>query len=282
VAGFAQRKVALAKNDNIVNIIKGSVIDKKYCVVVYADTPLLTRTTIEQALSFAATYGQKAVQMQRGWVFETEYIKSCTNIEAVAVPNLPDEDFIVAFNFEQIAIITTYARVRINGTHMANGVHITDPHSAFIDADVTIGKGTRIGPGVVLRGPTKIGENCKLTNFVEVKKSTIGSGTSIAHMTYIGDAVIGKNCNIGCGTVVCNYDGKKKHTTVIGDNVFVGSNANFIAPVTVGDGAFIAAGSTIYQEVPAKSFGIARARQATKENWLPGQPKEGDSSDNEN
>ena len=269
--GFQNRKINLQRNDNIVTIIKNSVIDTKYCVVLYADTPLLTRATVEQALSFAATYGHRAVQLPRGWVFETDYIKTVAQIEAVAAPNLPEDDFLIAYNYAQVAVISTFARVRINDVHLANGVQITDPHNVYIDADVQIGKGTKIGPGVILRGETKIGENCRITNFVEIKKSTVGDGTKISHMSYIGDATIGKECNIGCGVVCCNYDGKEKHKTTIGNKAFIGSNTNLVAPVTVGNGAFVAAGSTITNDVPDKSFGIARARQAIKEGWLPGQ-----------
>jgi bifunctional UDP-N-acetylglucosamine pyrophosphorylase/glucosamine-1-phosphate N-acetyltransferase len=106
---------------------------------------------------------------------------------------------------------------------------------------------------------------------VEIKKSVIGEGTKVSHMTYIGDGVVGKNCNIGCGVIFCNYDGKEKHQTTIGDNVFVGSNSCLIAPLTIGDSAFIAAGSVITDAVPADALAIARARQAVKENWNKGE-----------
>jgi len=151
--------------------------------------------------------------------------------------------------------------------HIANGVIITDPNNVYIDPEAKIGKGTRIGPGVVLRGECVIGENCRITNFVEIKKSTIGDGTKISHMSYIGDATVGSNCNIGCGVVFCNYNGKIKQRTIIGDNVFVGSNSNLVAPITIGDNAYIAAGSTITEDVPAKALGIGRARQVVKMGW---------------
>jgi bifunctional UDP-N-acetylglucosamine pyrophosphorylase/glucosamine-1-phosphate N-acetyltransferase len=104
----------------------------------------------------------------------------------------------------------------------------------------------------------------RVGNFVEIKNSTIKQNTKISHLTYIGDATIGSNCNIGCGVVFCNYDGKNKHKTIIGDNVFVGSNVNLIAPITIDNNCFIAAGSTVTKSVSNDTFVIARAKQENK------------------
>ena len=134
-------------------------------------------------------------------------------------------------------------------------------HDATIDNDVTVGPYVHIRPG------TKISDRVKVGNFVEVKNSTIGEGTKLPHLQYIGDSDVGSNVNIGCGTVTCNYDGKEKHRTKIGDNVFVGCNTNFIAPVEIGDGAYIGAGSTINKDVPKNNLAIARARQTNIANW---------------
>ena len=134
-------------------------------------------------------------------------------------------------------------------------------HDAEINSDVVV------GPYVHLRPGTKIGDRVKIGNFVEVKNSNIGKGTKLPHLQYIGDSDVGENVNIGCGTVTCNYDGKKKYRTKIGDNVFVGCNTNFVAPVKVGDGAYIAAGSTITKDVPKNNLAIARSRQTNIENW---------------
>ena len=133
--------------------------------------------------------------------------------------------------------------------------------------DSTIGKGAKIGPFCHIRPDSHIGENVKIGDFVEVKNSTIGTGTSLAHLTYIGDSDVGAHCNFGCGVVTVNYDGENKSRTTVGDYVFVGCNANLIAPVTLEDGAYIAAGSTITESVPAKALAIARARQTTKPEW---------------
>lgn len=124
-----------------------------------------------------------------------------------------------------------------------------------------------IGPFVHIRPNSVVGEKVHLGNFVEVKNSNIDEGTKVSHLTYVGDSDVGKRVNFGCGTVTVNYDGKHKHRTVIGDDVFIGCNTNLVAPVKVGDGAYTAAGSTITEDVPEDSLGIARARQVNKIDW---------------
>jgi bifunctional UDP-N-acetylglucosamine pyrophosphorylase/glucosamine-1-phosphate N-acetyltransferase len=133
--------------------------------------------------------------------------------------------------------------------------------------DSFIGSGAKIGPFAYIRPHSKIGRNCKVGDFVEVKNSTIGDNTKASHLTYIGDSDVGENVNFGCGTVTVNYDGKKKHRTVIKDNVFIGCNSNLVAPVTLEEGAYTAAGSTITMPVPENALAIARARQINKEGW---------------
>ncbi|GHU59514.1 hypothetical protein AGMMS49975_27160 [Clostridia bacterium] len=133
--------------------------------------------------------------------------------------------------------------------------------------DSVIGNGTNVGPFAYIRPHCVIGNFVKVGDFVEVKNSNIGDNTKMSHLTYIGDSDLGSRVNVGCGTVTVNYDGKNKHRTVIQDNVFVGCNANFVAPVTVGQGAFIAAGSTITEDVPENALGIARERQTNKTDW---------------
>ncbi len=130
--------------------------------------------------------------------------------------------------------------------------------------DSKIGNGVQIGPYAHLRPESDIGDNAKIGNFSEIKKSKIGTGSKVPHLSYVGDSVIGKKVNIGAGTITCNYDGKNKHKTIIGDNVFVGSNVNFIAPVKIGSGVKIGAGSTITEDVSKNKLVIARARQIEK------------------
>lgn len=131
-----------------------------------------------------------------------------------------------------------------------------------------IGKDTHVGPFAYIRPDCKIGSNVKIGDFVEVKNSTIGNGTKVAHLTYIGDADVGERVNFGCGTVVVNYDGVKKHRTTINDDVFIGCNTNLVSPVVVEENAYTAAGSTITNDVPAYALAIARERQTNIEDWV--------------
>ncbi len=200
-----------------------------------------------------------------------------------------------------------------------NGVGFDDPKSCFVDAQVTIAPGARIGPNVQLRGRTSIGEGvviegtaiiadstiekgaviklgtkiddsiigsgasvgpfahirpgsklgagAKIGNFVETKNASIGVDAKASHLTYLGDCTVGDGTNIGAGTITCNYDGYKKSNTTIGCDVFIGSNSSLVAPVTIGDGALIAAGSVITKDVPADSLALGRAKQENKAEW---------------
>ena len=193
-----------------------------------------------------------------------------------------------------------------------------DPEAVYIDPAVTVGEGTVLLPGTILRGRTVIGRNCeigpnsmvrdcavgddvlvnasqcnesvigshskvgpfayirpgctvgadtKVGDFVELKNSVVGDGTKISHLTYVGDSDVGRGVNLGCGTVTVNYDGAAKFRTVVGDRAFVGCNSNLIAPVKIGAGAYVAAGSTVTDDVPAESLAIARAPQTVKAQW---------------
>lgn len=130
-----------------------------------------------------------------------------------------------------------------------------------------IGNDCNIGPFTYIRPGSIIGNGCKVGDFVEIKNAVLGDKTKASHLTYVGDADVGKGVNFGCGTITVNYDGKKKYRTTIGDKAFIGCNTNLVSPVNVGDGAYIAAGSTITDEVPEKTLAIARARQVIKTNW---------------
>jgi bifunctional UDP-N-acetylglucosamine pyrophosphorylase/glucosamine-1-phosphate N-acetyltransferase len=119
-----------------------------------------------------------------------------------------------------------------------------------------------------LRPGTELMKHVKIGNFVETKKAVIGEDSKASHLTYLGDATIGSGVNIGCGTITCNYDGVKKHRTVIEDDVFVGSDVQFVAPVTIGRNSLIAAGTTVTKDVPPDSLAIARTPQVNKEGWV--------------
>nr|WP_317323817.1 DapH/DapD/GlmU-related protein [uncultured Flavonifractor sp.] len=131
----------------------------------------------------------------------------------------------------------------------------------------TVDSGARIGPFAYLRPNCHVGANVKVGDFVELKNSTVGDGTKISHLTYVGDSDVGCRVNFGCGTVTVNYDGISKYRTTIGDDAFIGCNTNLVAPVRVGDGAYTAAGATITDDVPADSLAIARPRQTVKKQW---------------
>lgn len=139
-------------------------------------------------------------------------------------------------------------------------------HSAAYDSE--IGNDVNIGPFAHIRPQSTLHDEVKIGNFVEVKKSILGIGSKVSHLSYIGDAEVGKDVNIGCGSITVNYDGEKKHITKIEDGVFVGCNTNLVAPVTIGKDSFIAAGSTITEDVPESSLSIARARQVNKIGYI--------------
>lgn len=293
--------------------------DTEYTVVLYSDTPLITRKTVLDAVTVLKQKQLNVLKMTRGYVFKTAYLLAADKIYSENPFYFDEEDFLTAFNFKQVALVSDALKNRILSYHMNQGVQFDDPTSTFVGCDVIIAKGVRIGPGNVIKGKTvikerarlgnrnviddsvicegaflessyvlssvvgkgaavgpnayirptsNIGEECRIGDFVEIKNSTIGDRTKIAHLTYVGDATIGRECNLGCGVVVANYDGKAKHRTVVGDGAFIGSNTNLIAPVIVGDKAFVAAGSTITDEVPSKALAIARKRQVIKPDWV--------------
>jgi len=247
-------------------------------------------------------------------------------VEAV---KLDDADEIRGINTRaELAEVGRVLQGRINAAHMAAGVSLVDPATAYIGPDVRIGQDTILHPFVILDGATSIGAGCELHagtricgstlgdgvtvlnhsvveastvdegarlgpfarirpesaigpdvhigNFVEIKKSQLGKGTKIGHLTYVGDATVGAGVNVGAGTITCNYDGRKKHRTVIGDGAFVGSHSTLVAPVRVGAGAYVAAGSAITEDVPDGALGVARGRQTNKTGWVAARASKGD------
>jgi len=132
----------------------------------------------------------------------------------------------------------------------------------------TIDDGAQLGPFCHLRPASHVGANAKVGNFVELKKSRIGRGSKVPHLSYVGDTQMGEGVNVGAGTITCNYDGVGKHETVIGDRVFVGTNSSLVAPLTIGEGAYVAAGSVITKNVPPGALAVARGRQETREGWV--------------
>lgn len=154
--------------------------------------------------------------------------------------------------------------VVIRNTMVGDDVEIL-PNCVIEDA--VIGSGSRIGPFARIRPETHLAADVHIGNFVEIKKSEVGRGSKINHLSYVGDAGVGSNVNIGAGTITCNYDGANKHRTVIGDNAFIGSDTQLVAPVTVGEGATIGAGSTITRDAPPGELTLSRAPQQTRQGW---------------
>jgi len=177
---------------------------------------------------------------------------------------------------------TIYPGVTIAGQTAVGEDCVIGPHSEIKDCEIgrgthihqsvahssSIGSNVNIGPFAHIRPQSEIHDSVKIGNFVEIKKTIFGEGSKASHLSYIGDAEVGKGVNIGCGSITVNYDGKKKHLTKIEDDVFIGCNSNLVAPVTVGKGAYVAAGSTITEDVPGEALSIARARQINKEDYV--------------
>ena len=174
-----------------------------------------------------------------------------------------------------------YPNVVLEGATVIGSDNIIGMNCRFVDSIIgdnndiqsttivesTVGNGCKIGPMAYLRPGTVLADQVKIGDFVEVKKSKIGTGTKIPHLSYVGDAVVGSSVNIGCGTITCNYDGVNKYQTTIKDNAFIGSNTNLVAPVVVEEKAFIGAGSTITKNVPADTLAVVRGELRLKDDW---------------
>ena len=157
-----------------------------------------------------------------------------------------------------------HSGVRVTDSQIGNHVTILDGtivEESSVDAEATLGPYARLRPG------SEIGRGVKIGNFVETKASRLGAGSKAGHLTYLGDAHIGENVNIGAGTITCNYDGSKKHKTVIDDGAFIGSNTALVAPVRVGKNSYVAAGSTVTKDVPDGDLALGRGRQVNKTGW---------------
>lgn len=233
--------------------------------------------------------------------------KPCENVLAFQIKRLSDVSFVAGYLKKYImnkyadrdVIIydpsTTYIdldvtiedgviihpMVVLSGKTYVHKNAVLFPNSELIDTEVgenvdvrstyaleaKIGNNTTVGPFACLRKGANIGAYCRVGDFVEIKNSNIADGVKMAHLAYVGDSDVGENTNIGCGSVFANYNGVTKNRCYVGSNVFIGANTNLVAPVTVNNGAFIAAGSTITQDIPEGNLCIARSRQVFKENW---------------
>ena len=153
---------------------------------------------------------------------------------------------------------------RVENCRIADGAEIQ--RSVLLDSSV--GEGTKVGPFAYVRPGSRVGANCKVGDFVEIKNSSFGDGSKASHLTYIGDSDVGSGVNLGCGVVFVNYDGTNKYRSTVEDGAFIGCNSNLVSPVTVGAGAYIGAGSTVTEDVEADALYVARAKGVTKEGWV--------------
>lgn len=153
---------------------------------------------------------------------------------------------------------------RIVDSNIADSVEIQSSHIL----QSTVGEKTKVGPFAYIRPGSIIGKECKVGDFVEVKNSTMGDGAKASHLTYIGDADVGENVNLGCGVVFVNYDGKNKYRTTVGKDSFIGCNTNLVSPVNVGEKVYVAAGSTVTKDVPKGALCVARVKERLIEGWV--------------
>lgn len=224
---------------------------------------------------------------QNGQIYLTDIVKIMKQKGLkVGAMIIPDNTEILGVNDRvQLQLLNKVLQIRNNTFHMLNGVTIEDSDTTYIYDDVKIGRDTIIHPNSTIKSDVVIGEDCeigpnayirekcnladrvKVGNCVELKKTSVAKGSKVPHLSYMGDCEIGTGVNVGCGTITCNYDGVNKHKTIIGDNCFIGSNTNMVAPVKIGDNVLVAAGSTITADVPSDSLAIARERQINKEGW---------------
>jgi bifunctional UDP-N-acetylglucosamine pyrophosphorylase / glucosamine-1-phosphate N-acetyltransferase len=231
-----------------------------------ADAVLGVNTRAELARAGIALYARKAQELLEDGVTLLDpartWIDPAATIgrDSVIYPNVIVEG---ATTIGPDCVVGPGAR--LSGATLGRRVEIRD-HSVVHDSRV--GDGATVGPFAHLRPGSVLEANSRVGNFVELKKTRLGRGSKASHLAYLGDAEIGADCNIGAGTITCNYDGTAKHRTTLGDGVFVGSDSQLVAPVTVGEGAYVAAGSTVTEDVPPGALAIGRSRQRNVEDWV--------------
>lgn len=239
----------------------------------------------------------------KGEYYLTDIVEIMRGDGHKAVAVVGDEEEVIGVNSRaDLAIVEKAFQARKRREMLAKGVTLRDPDTVYFsydteieqDAEVganvvfgpgvkvashavihpfchiegtDIGEGAVIGPFARLRPGTVLGEDSKVGNFVETKKASVGKGSKINHLSYIGDASLGENVNVGAGTITCNYDGYFKHKTTIEDGAFIGTNSSLVAPLTIGKGAFLGSGGVVTKDVPADALALARAEQANKEGW---------------
>src|SRR5580692_4661342 len=198
----------------------------------------------------------------------TDAVEIARGMKLRAVAVEAEEDDVRGINTKaQLAEAEAIAQARLRQAALDAGVTLVAPETVFLAADAHVGKGVSVGPFARLRPGTKLGDGSRIGNFVEVKEAVLEAGAKVNHLSYIGDAFVGADANIGAGTITCNYDGAAKHRTEIGKDVFIGSNSALVAPVKIGEGAYVGSGSVITDDVPAQALALGRGRQVVKEGW---------------
>ncbi len=256
---FNCEKICLDKNDENILVNSSKTLQKLINFVkIRTNTRHLENGVL--ILDINSTYISEKAEIESGVI-----IKPYSNIYGNSVIS---KGAIIGQNVNiQNSKIGERAKI-INGSNITDSViesEVVVENSTIVESFV--GSNTKIGPYAYLRPNSKIGKNVKIGDFVEVKNSTMKDGSKASHLSYIGDSDVGERVNIGCGVVFVNYDGKNKHRTVVGDDTFIGCNVNLVSPVNVGSSAFIAAGSTVTNDVKDKQFAIARERQVNKDGW---------------
>ena len=265
-----------------------------------ANMPLVTQSDL-RALLDAVEDGASAAAAPGGMPRCIRRTAAGTDVRVVP---LPETSLLRVDSPATLAQALAALRERTNRALMEAGVCLIDPAHTYIDADVTVGAGTviypnctltggtvigegctllscevganaTVGPFAYIRPQTRVGDGCRVGDFVELKNATIGEGTKISHLTYVGDSDLGRDINLGCGVVFVNYDGKEKHRTTVDDKAFIGCNVNLVSPVHVGREAYIAAGSTVTEDVPGGALAIARQRQTVRPGWVDKRKEEG-------
>ena len=240
---------------------------------------------------------------RKGEFYLTDAVEIARDMKLRATAIEVEEDEVRGINTKaQLAEAEAVAQTRLRQAALDSGATLVAPETVFLAADTKlgrdvvvepyvvfgpkvtveegavihsfshlagahVGKNVSVGPFARLRPGTRLGDNSRIGNFVEVKETVVEAGAKANHLSYIGDAVVGANANIGAGTITCNYDGSDKHRTTIGKNAFIGSNSALVAPVEIGDGAYIGSGSVITENVPADALAVGRGRQVVKEGW---------------
>jgi bifunctional UDP-N-acetylglucosamine pyrophosphorylase/glucosamine-1-phosphate N-acetyltransferase len=253
-----------------------------------------------QALAILERIGERN---RKGEFYLTDAVEIARGMKLNAVAVEVEEDEVRGINTKtQLAEAEAVAQQRLRKAALEAGVTLVAPETVFLSADTKfgkdvlvepyvvfgekvkvedgaiihsfshlvgahIGKGASVGPFARLRRGTRLGEGARIGNFVEAKEATIEAGAKANHLSYIGDALVGADANVGAGTVTCNYDGNAKHRTTIGKGAFIGSNSALVAPVEIGAGAYVGSGSVITENVPARALALGRGRQIVKEGW---------------